>query len=335
MASNEPESPEQLAMCPSFNSYSANRLADVALAVALEDEDEDEGRGGYGFGSEPTSSGSHRSGRSGGGDYDEAGDDGFEFVPLVREHHEVLINGGQIGPVFPVFNRDLLYVRGDRTSDGEAKEDREIPLKDLFAGDRDSDRDRAVSSIRLPLKDLFVEDRDPPSSSSSSSSEADELEGIPEGSYCVWTPKPPAGSPLSPSGCKKSGSTGSCSKRWRFRDLLRRSNSDGKDSFVFLTPSSRSSSMSLRSSDAKSGGGEAKEKASPPTDQAVAVAERRSKAKASSASAAAAASAHEVFYVRNRALKEGGKRRSYLPYRRDLVGFFANVNGLGRTFPPF
>ncbi|XP_030469846.2 uncharacterized protein LOC115688225 [Syzygium oleosum] len=334
MTSNEPESPEQLVVCPSFNSYSANRLADVALAVALEDEDKDEGRGGYGFGSEPTSSGSHRSGRSGGGDYDEARDDDFEFVPLVREHDEVLINGGQIGPVFPVFNRDLLYVHGDRTSDGEAKEDREIPLEDLFAGDRD--RDRAVSSIRIPLKDLFVGDRDPPSSSSSSS-EADELEGIPEGSYCVWTPKPPAGSP---SGCKKSSSTGSCSKRWRFRDLLRRSNSDGKDSFVFLTPSSRSSSMSSRSSDAKAGGGEAKEKASPPTDQAVAVAvaERRSKVKASSASAAAAAaaaSAHEVFYVRNRALKEGGKRRSYLPYRRDLVGFFANVNGLGRTFPPF
>ncbi|KAI6700691.1 hypothetical protein NL676_015015 [Syzygium grande] len=308
MASNEPESPEQLAVCPSFNSYAANRLADVALAVALEDEDEDEGRGGYGFGSGPTSSGSHRSGRSGGGDYDEAGDDDFEFVPLVREHDEVLINGGQIGPVFPVFNRDLLYVRGDRTSDGEAKEDREIPSKDLFAGDRDSDRDRAVSSIRLPLKDLFVGDRDPPSSSSSSSSssEADELEGIPEGSYCVWTPKPPPGSPLSPSGCKKSGSTGSCSKRWRFRDLLRRSNSDGKDSFVFLTPSSRSSSMSSRSSDAKSGGGGKR---------------RRRRARRPTKP--------------SRALKEGGKRRSYLPYRRDLVGFFANVNGLGRTFPPF
>lgn len=308
MSSNEPESCEQLAVCPSFDSYSANRLADVARRVALEDEDE--GRGSES--SAPTSSGNDL-----GGGYHEAGDDDFEFVSLVREHHDVLINGGQIGPVFPVFNRERLHVRGDGASDGEAEED------------RDRDRERAVSSIRIPLKDLFVEDRDPPSSSSSS--EADELEGIPEGSYCVWTPKSPAGSPLSPSRCKKSSSTGSSSKRWSFRDLLRRSNSDGKESFVFLTPSSRSSSMS-RSSDAKAGG-EAKEKASPPSDQAVAVAERRSKAKEKET--AASASAHEVFYVRNRALKEGDKRRSYLPYRRDLVGFFANVNGLGRTFPPF
>ena len=35
---------------------------------------------------------------------------------------------------------------------------------------------------------------------------------------------------------KKSSPTGSTSKQWRFRDLLRRSNSDDKDSFVFLTP---------------------------------------------------------------------------------------------------
>lgn len=303
MASSEPESREQLAVCPSFNSYSADRLADVARGVALED-------GGDG----PSSSGCDRS-----GGLDEAGDDDFEFVSLVRERDDVLISGGQIGPVFPVFNRDLLYVRGggDRASDREAK------------ADRDGDRGRPVASLRIPLKDLFVEDRDPPSSSSSS--EVDELEGVPEGSYCVWSPKSPAGSPLSPSRCKKSSSTGSSSKRWRFRDLLRRSNSDGKESFVFLTPASRSSSLSS-SSDAS-----AKEKArpspspSPSPSQAGAVAERRSKAKASAASA----SPHEAFYVRNRALKEGDKRRSYLPYRQDLVGFFANVNGLGRSFPPF
>lgn len=307
MTSKEPESCEQLAVCPSFNSYSANQLADIARQVALEDEGE-----GRGSESEPTASGNDLS-----GGYHETGDEDFEFVSLVREHHDVLINGGQIDPIFPVFNRDLLHVRGGRAADGEAKED------------QDRNREHAVSSIRIPLKDLFVEDRDPPSSSSS---EADELEGIPEGSYCVWTPKPP---PLSPSRCNKSSSTGSCSKRWRFRDLLRRSNSDGKESFVFLTPSSRSGSMS-RSSDAKAGG-EAKEKVSPPSDQAATVAERRNKAKEKEKEkeTAASASAHEVFYVRNRALKEGDKRRSYLPYRRDLVGFFANVNGLGRTFPPF
>ncbi|KAL0417036.1 UNVERIFIED_CONTAM: hypothetical protein Slati_3535500 [Sesamum latifolium] len=34
--------------------------------------------------------------------------------------------------------------------------------------------------------------------------------------------------------------------------------------------------------------------------------------------------------------RDGGeKRRSYLPYRQDLVGFFANVNGLSKNLQPF
>ena len=38
--------------------------------------------------------------------------------------------------------------------------------------------------------------------------------------------------------CKKSSSTGSCSsKRWRLRNLLHWSNSNGKDSFIFLSHS--------------------------------------------------------------------------------------------------
>ncbi|KAK6155194.1 hypothetical protein DH2020_009442 [Rehmannia glutinosa] len=55
-------------------------------------------------------------------------------------------------------------------------------------------------------------------------------ENIPAGTYCVWRPK--GADQPSPSRCKKSKSTGSASKRWKFRDLLR-SNSEGKDSFVF------------------------------------------------------------------------------------------------------
>lgn len=49
-------------------------------------------------------------------------------------------------------------------------------------------------------------------------------------------------------------------------------------------------------------------------------------------------SAHELFYVQNRSMKEGEKRKSYLPYRKDLVGFFTNVNGLSKAskaFPRF
>ncbi|KAJ0433096.1 hypothetical protein HanRHA438_Chr17g0809101 [Helianthus annuus] len=43
--------------------------------------------------------------------------------------------------------------------------------------------------------------------------------------------------------------------------------------------------------------------------------------------------AHEQFYVQKRAENEVGKRRSYLPYRKDLVGLFANVKGMGKVLP--
>ncbi|KAI3813151.1 hypothetical protein L1987_17868 [Smallanthus sonchifolius] len=42
---------------------------------------------------------------------------------------------------------------------------------------------------------------------------------------------------------------------------------------------------------------------------------------------------HEQFYVQRRAENEVGKRKSYLPYRKDLVGLFANVNGMGKMLP--
>ncbi|RAL40910.1 hypothetical protein DM860_008608 [Cuscuta australis] len=49
------------------------------------------------------------------------------------------------------------------------------------------------------------------------------------------------------------------------------------------------------------------------------------KKKKKSAAAAPPMAAHEAFYLRSKAAKEGEKRKSYLPYRRELVGFFANV----------
>ncbi|XP_050225780.1 uncharacterized protein LOC126675215 [Mercurialis annua] len=207
---------------------------------------------------------------------DDDGDDDFEFV-LVRENRD----GNQTAfPIFPVFNQDLLL-------DNESKNNL---LKD--------------DVIRLPLKKLFIQDNDRDSPSSSSSSEADELEGITPGTYCVWTPsKSPA---QSPSRCEKSNSTGSSSKRqhqrWRLRDLLhlKRSNSDGKESFIFLNTDRKDKKESGKS--------------------VIIGKEKEKKEKV--------VSAHEVFYVRNKALKDGDKtkRRSYLPYRQGLVGFFAKVN---------
>uniref|UniRef100_M1CYA7 Uncharacterized protein n=1 Tax=Solanum tuberosum TaxID=4113 RepID=M1CYA7_SOLTU len=219
------------------------------------------------------------------------GEEDFEFS-LVSEKPDnsiaEFIYDGQTKfqqPIFPLFNRDLLLSDSD--------------LKDVD------------KSILIPLKKLFLE-----KSESSASSEAEELETIPAGTYCMWKPKI---SEPSPGKCKKSKSTGFVSKRWpRIRHMLRRSNSEGKeeDSFVFLLRKAKSKNSSEvvktagKLKQTKTSGGE---KGLP----------------------AAAASQQALYYVRNRADKEAdkNKRKSYLPYRKELVGFFAI--DLSRNYRPF
>ncbi|PON56198.1 hypothetical protein TorRG33x02_297180 [Trema orientale] len=263
-----------LSICPSFNSYSSDRLADIAARVSGEELPRDELRGG-------------------GDGVAESDNEDFEFVSFRTAGDEVLIND-PIGPVFPVFNRDLLS--GDCGGD-----------------DDDGRRDR-----------LVLRDDETPGPPSSSSSEADELDGVPPGTYCVWTPKRV---PATPGRCEKSKSTGSVSKRWSFRELLRRCNSDGKESFVFLTPSSSSKKTEEK----------VVPKITAPVKKGVTSVSGGSEgAKAAAVKGKTAASAHEAFYLRNRELNRNAeKRRSFLPYRQDLFGFFANVNTMGRTLPPF
>ncbi|KAL1538567.1 hypothetical protein AAHA92_27295 [Salvia divinorum] len=262
---NRLSSGEDAYTSPSFSSYSSNRLVEIAVKIAAEKI---------------------------GADGNEDDDKDFEFS-LVREDHELsaedFVYDGQLGPIFPVFNRDLL-------------------LSD----------DRRDSSVQVPLSQLLLEDRrggddNPPSCSSS---EADELESVPAGTYCVWRPK--ASDLPSPSRCKKSKSTGSASKRWKFRDLMRRSNSEGKDSLVFLTPKNRDEKLPAeipKKMKGKGGSG--------------------SSSTSTSGGGTAARSAHEALYVRNRAMNEVDRKKSYLPYRQDLVGFFINVNALGKGLPHF
>ncbi|XP_004297631.1 PREDICTED: uncharacterized protein LOC101307982 [Fragaria vesca subsp. vesca] len=200
---------------------------------------------------------------------------------------------GQIRPVYPIFNRDLLFA-------------------DAYDGDS-SRRDDASPSLRPPLKKFFFEDRDAPSSSAS---ESDELEALPEGSYCEWSKNAKEVSPELRN--NKSNSTGS-SKLWRIRDLVPRSNSDGKDAFVFLSPNSA-----------------AKLKQNKDAAKAKAVEKAQVKDKGQKGKKAeTVSSAHERHYVMNRAKKEGEKRRSYLPYRPGVVGFFTNVNVLSKNVHPF
>ena len=290
----------ELSVCPSFNSYSSDKLVDVAAKVTREFDHDDE--------------------------------EAFEFVSVRKAENDVVVLDGQIGPVFPVFNRDLLSdqnpTKSQQITDGQDLKNRE-----------EEEEDEDVRCLRIPVKKLFNEEHDP-TSYSSSSSEVDELEGVPPGTYCVWTPhsnsSPKAiASAASPSQCKKSNSTGtttssntksssSSSRRWRLMNLLRRSNSEGKDSFVFLTPKNKEEEISNSNNSIEVENSNSKEM------KKVAVVKKKKKEKEQTVS-----SAHEVFYGRKRESMERDKRKTYLPYRKDLVGFWASVGSLGRTFPPF
>ncbi|OIW10567.1 hypothetical protein TanjilG_15939 [Lupinus angustifolius] len=184
------------------------------------------------------------------------------------------LEDGQILPVFPVFDQDL-----------------------LFSDDYDG-----ASGIRSSIRKVFVQNQDNfPSSSAAEASESGSESDLaaPAESYCEWTPK----------SAVKSNSTG-FSKLWRFKEHKLRSNSDGKDAFVFLHP--------------------------PPTDAEKAssgevrnVVVKKVKGKTTSSSA------HEKNYVMYRAKKENEKHKSYLPYKQDLFGFFTNANGLSRNLHPY
>ncbi|KAK9278440.1 hypothetical protein L1049_028005 [Liquidambar formosana] len=304
-----------LSLSPSFTTYSSRRLTDIAARVVEEFRAEAGPNDDYFYCytdefpppqiSNPKAAeeeveeqrliedDNHRRQEDG----DEDNDD-FEFSFVCKDQNaspisaDEIFSNGQIKPIFPLFNRDLL-LGGDGDNGGVSK---------------------PQTARRLPLRKLMTEDRDSPSCSSS---EADELEALPSETYCVWRPK--AVEPSSPEVCKKSNSTGS-SKRWKFRDLLYRSNSDGKDTFVFLTPSA--STKSKKKVEKEVSAGEVK-------------APVKAKANGVAGSEGLAPSAHEAHYVRNRATKDGDRRRSYLPYRQDLVGFFSNVNGLSRNLHPF
>ncbi|KAJ0433100.1 hypothetical protein HanIR_Chr17g0866521 [Helianthus annuus] len=146
--------------------------------------------------------------------------------------------------------------------------------------------------FEFSLGNLFIGERE-----EFSSLEADELDSPPSGTYCEWMPKADI------TKCKKSNSTGSGSKKGMFWYLLRRSNSEGKESMVLKKVDSPKQKRNLGEV-TKVGG---RWKAQTPV--------------------------HEQFYVQRRAENEVEKRRSYLPYRKDLVGLFAKGNGMGKMLP--
>ncbi|MQM17088.1 hypothetical protein Taro_050054 [Colocasia esculenta] len=254
---------------------------------------------------------------------DDDGSEEFEFAVFSRGSSfeglepisaDEIFSNGRILPIYPLFNRALLT--GEVLSEGKSHEEE----RDRGAGDREG----AEKPARLPLGKLMLEDRDAPSTSSS---ESDELEGIPADSYCLWTP---SSVPPSPDLRRRSHSAGnSSSKRWRLRDLvIGRSHSDGRKRFLFLAAPQPPSAAA----DAVEKADRRPSMDGPPLPPSAA---EREKKKVNEKGRVRVLemdmmTAHRLYYGKGGAAASGDRHRSFLPYRKDLVGFFGNVNGVGR-----
>lgn len=308
----QPPSPV-ISLSPSFTTHSSAKLAEIAARVVDEfrqqsDSEYDDLFGFHHLQAELEFASEQRPPTQQSRQSDDD-DDGFEFPSVSREStgtipaDEIFCNG-QIRPVFPLFDRELLFSTGVHQYDNVGTVQRNDPSKPP------NNPPTPSSSVRLSLRKLMSEDRDPPSCSSS---EADELDGLPAKTYCVWSPKSGAAE-SSPGRPKKSRSTGT-SKRWKFRDLLHRSNSEGKDPFVFLAPSN----ANTKKDDYK-----AREEA-----ETAAAGKSAGEAKPKLLTGG---SHHEKAAAGG---KGRDRRQTSLAYRQDLVGMFANVNGMSRNLHPF
>ncbi|KAL8142403.1 hypothetical protein V2J09_015435 [Rumex salicifolius] len=173
-----------------------------------------------------------------------------------------------------------------------------------------------AASTRNPSEEAFVERRDPQSES-----------------HCEQTETAPA-----PVTCRKSNSTG-FSKLWRFRDMLIRSQSDGKETFVFLTENEDDETTTSCTASFK----RKKKSENPKNDKNSSAARDGKKGSADAETKTTSSkpkgkttssSAYAMQYGKNWE-KAKEKRRSYLPYRQDLVGFFTNANAVTRNIHPY
>lgn len=188
----------------------------------------------------------------------------------------------------------------------EVFEDGQIRIIAPFSGEGEA---ASTTSYRPPVKNYFVVSNSP------------ENDDVAEGAYCVWKSPTPEMS-------KKSNSTG-FSKFRKMRDLLARSNSDGKDAFVFLNGKNEETTLLKKEKKKEKVKLEkldvGKKKKEKEGETAAFGGERKEKEKKKK-------SAYEVLYGGEK--KKGGGK-SYLPYRQDLVGFFTNGSGMSRNVHPY
>ncbi|XP_066309263.1 uncharacterized protein [Miscanthus floridulus] len=231
------------------------------------------------------------------GDEDSDGEFEFPFVSRESAAADELFAGGRIRAFYPVFGRVL--------DEAPAPAPR-APLGRLFQ--LEQARTSSVASTSSS------------SSSASSSTAGAGLVGASPDSYCLWTPGSSSSAASSPSRPpRKSGSTGSIARWRRIGELVvGRSHSDGRERFLFLS----APPSPARDREHSSPASKAKAKQPP----------KGSKAAATELDTVAAG--RRVSYGGAKA-STGGGRRTFLPYRQDLVGLFANVRGLSRSHHPF
>lgn len=222
---------------------------------------------------------------------------GIDAPPIAAD--EMFYNG-QIRPLFPLFNQNLLL------------------------SDEDLEALKEQLPIRPPVKNIFIQTED----NSIPATSSEEIAGP----FCEWSKnKAIEATRDNPEVCKKSNSTG-FSKLWRFKDFLHRSNSDGRDTFVFLnptTPAAKVEEKVVRKDETTTS-----EKKKKEISGEVKVIGKVTKKTKKVVKKSEGVLAHEA-YMKSKAKAED-RRRSYLPYRPELVGFFTNVNGgLTKNVHPF
>ncbi|KAK4715852.1 hypothetical protein R3W88_014190 [Solanum pinnatisectum] len=229
---------------------------------------------------------------------------GIDEPPIAAD--EVFYNG-QIRPLFPLFNQNLLL------------------------SDEDLEALKEQLPIRPPVKKIFIQtERNPIPASSNSLTESEEIAGP----FCEWSKnKAIEATRDNPEVCKKSNSTG-FSKLWRFKDFLHRSNSDGRDTFVFLNPTTPAAPAAKVEEKVVRKDETTSEKKKKEISGEVKVIGKVTKKTKKVVKKSEGVLAHEA-YMKSKAKAED-RRRSYLPYRPELVGFFTNVNGgLTKNVHPF
>ncbi|KAJ1264231.1 hypothetical protein BS78_09G247300 [Paspalum vaginatum] len=241
-------------------------------------------------------------------DSSDEGEFEFEFPFVSRDSPagtaapaDELFADGRIRPFYPVFGRGGCAAR---------------PAPEAAAAEP-----RVRGRLgRLFLEESLARDSSASSTASTSSSAATDddggLDGAAPESYCVWRPGGGASASPAPRPPRKSGSTGSMARWRRISDLVvGRSHSDGKEKFVFFAAPTTSPH------DGSSKNNSDRPRPTPPPAPAG--------GRKPSNAAADVDAAHRLAYLANRG--GGTPRRTFLPYREELVGLFANVNGVSRS----